>query len=311
MNFLLYIITVCVWGSTWLTINYQLGSVPVELSIFYRFALSSLLVFTWCLFKKRKMRYSWPIHVSFIAQGLFLFSIPYIACYSAGQYIPSGLNAIGFSTVLIFNIINALIFYRIPITLPVLCGALCGMGGVVTTFWPSISSLEGSNEILFGIFLSLGAGMLASFGNMVSFRSQKNNIPVVESNAYAMGYGALIMLGIILFKGVSFQFDTSYPYVISLLHLSIFGSVIAFGSYLTLLGRIGPNRAGYASLAVPVVALGLSALFENFVWDFYTFSGVGFIIFGNIIILARKSVSKTKDLETEKSFTDSAFKKAA
>jgi drug/metabolite transporter (DMT)-like permease len=257
------------------------------------------------------MKFSWPIHLSFIAQGFFLFSIPYIACYAAGQYIPSGLNAIGFSTVLIFNIINSLIFYRIPLTLPIICGALCGTGGVVTTFWPSVSALDGSNESLLGILLSLTAGMLASFGNMVSVRNQKKNISVIESNAYAMGYGALIMLGVIFFKGVPFQFDISYSYVVSLLHLSIFGSVIAFGSYLTLLGRIGPTKAGYASLAVPVVALGISAFFENFVWDLHTFLGVGLIIFGNIIILARKSAPQTKAIEEAKSLTSPLLQKAA
>lgn len=311
MNLLLYAVTICVWGSTWLTINYQLGSIPIEISIFYRFGLASLLVFIWCYFRRYKMKFPWPAHLSFVAQGFFLFSIPYMACYGAGLYIPSGLNAIGFSTVLIFNIINSLIFYRIPLTLPVLCGALSGMTGVVTIFWPSLSLLDGSNENLLGILLSLTAGLLASFGNMVSLKNQKKNIPVIESNAYAMGYGALIMLGVIFFKGIPFQFDVSYPYIISLLHLSIFGSIIAFGSYLTLLGRIGANRAGYASLAVPVVALGLSVLFENFVWDFYTYSGVGFIIFGNIIILARASLPKNKEEKEEKPAISYVHKKAA
>lgn len=311
MNFFLYAITVCVWGSTWLTMNYQLGIVPIELSIFYRFALASLLVFAWCFVRRNNLKFSWSVHLSFIAQGCFLFSIPYIAAYTASHYIPSGLNAIGFSTVLIFNIINSLIFYRIPLTLPVMFGALSGMSGVLITFWPSIASLSGSNETLLGILLSLLAGLLASLGNMVSLKSQKKNIPVIESNAYAMGYGALIMLGIFFFKDASFQFDTSYTYVVSLLHLSLFGSVIAFGSYLTLLGRIGPNRAGYTSLAVPVVALGLSALFENFVWDIYTFTGVGLILFGNVIILTmRTPLSKHKARDTENPLPLPEFKEA-
>lgn len=311
MNFLLYAVTICVWGSTWLAITYQLGNVPSDISIFYRFGLASLLVFIWCFFRKKSLKFSWSIHLSFLAQGFFLFSMNYMAAYAAGQYIPSGLNAIGFSMVLVFNIINSFIFYRVPLTAPVIYGTLSGIIGIITIFWPSIATLDLSNNSLVGILLSLLGGILASFGNMLSLQNQKRNIPITESNAYAMGYGALIMLGAISFKGISFQIDTSYTYVFSLLHLSIFGSIVAFGCYLTLLGRIGPTKASYALVMVPVVALGFSTLFENFVWDVYSFSGVGLIMFGNIIILARKPISKTKVIEEEKPLTPSDLKKAA
>jgi drug/metabolite transporter (DMT)-like permease len=311
MNLFLYAITICIWGSTWLAITHQLGTIPIDISIFYRFGLASLLVFIWCFFRKKSLKFPWFIHLSFVAQGFFLFSINFTAAYAASYYIPSGLNAIGFSMVLVFNIINSFIFYRVPITLPVACGALSGIIGVATIFWPSIATLDLSSNNLLGIFLSLLGGALASFGNMISVQNQKKKIPVCESNAYAMGYGALIMLGIIFFKGIPLQIDMSNAYIFSLLHLSIFGSIIAFGCYLTLLGRIGPHKASYALVMVPVIALGLSTLFENFVWDFHTFSGVGLIMLGNLIILVRKPLSKTKVLEEEKPLLQTAFKKAA
>ncbi len=150
--------------------------------------------------------------------------------------------------------------------------------------------------------------MLASFGNIISARNQKLNIPVTESNAYAMGYGALWILGVIFLSGISFQFDPSYSYVISLLYLSILGSIIAFGCYLTLLGRIGPSKAAYALIMVPVVALGISTLFENFVWETPIFIGVGLILIGNIVILAQKKEIK---IDLQKSLPLSPFKKAA
>jgi len=291
MNLILYFITVGVWGSTWLAIAYQVGIVPVGVSVFYRFALASLLIFLWCFLRRLPLRFSWKNHLFFAAQGLFLFSFNYLLCYEAGKYIPSGLNAIGFSILLVFNIINSALFYRTPLTLSVLVGSLSGIGGITTIFWPSLVTLDLTNESLLGILLSLGAGMLTSFGNMISARNQKAEIPVMESNAYGMGYGALWMIGLLILKGIPLQFDFSSSYVFSLLHLSIFGSIVAFGCYLTLLGRIGASRAAYALVLVPVVALCVSTLFEGFVWDLRVFTGIGLILLGNVIILGKTSFS--------------------
>lgn len=299
MNIFLYIMTVFIWGSTWFAITFQLGTIPIDISICYRFGLASLLIFAWCFFKKLHLKFSGKAHLFFIAQGFFLFSINYMAAYAASHYIASGLNAIGFSMVLVFNIINSFLFYRTPLTRPVVFGASCGVIGMMLTFWPALSTLDLSNESLIGIFLSLLGGLLASFGNMISARNQKNNIPVTESNAFAMGYGALWLVGVILAKGLSFQFDFSYPYILSLLHLSIFGSIFAFGCYLTLLGRIGASKAAYALVMVPIVALGVSTLFEDFVWELHIFAGIGLIILGNIIILAKKTVRKGIAEETQ------------
>jgi drug/metabolite transporter (DMT)-like permease len=290
MNILLYSITVGIWGSTWLAITYQLGIVPVDVSVFYRFGLASLLIFIWCLIRKLNLRYSFKTHLFFMAQGFFLFSMNYVALYEATQYIPSGLNAVGFSSVLVFNIINSIIFYRTPLTFPIVVGTLCGIGGILTIFWPAILGLNLTNAHLLGILFSLGAGLLASFGNMISARNQKKDIPVTESNAYGMGYGALWMLGVLALKGTPLTIDLSQTYVLSLLYLSIFGTIIAFGCYLTLLGRIGASQAAYSIVLAPVIALILSMIFENFTCDFRTCLGIGLILFGNIIILARRSM---------------------
>ena len=102
-----------------------------------------------------------------------------------------------------------------------------------------------------------------------------------------MGYGALITLAFALFRGSEFNFDASSGYVLSLLYLTIFGTVIAFGGYLTILGRIGPDRAGYIAVIFPIIALLLSTLFEGLKWELITLMGVGLVIVGNVVALAR------------------------
>jgi drug/metabolite transporter (DMT)-like permease len=303
MNTLLYSLTAGIWGSTWLAITFQFGVVPIDVSVTYRFGLASLLIFVWCLVKRLNLKFSFRAHLFFIAQGFFLFSMNYVAIYEAAWYVPSGLNAVGFSSVLVFNIINSSIFYRTPITLPVVVGTVCGLGGIFTIFWPAIVTLNLTNGHFLGILFSLGAGLLASFGNMIAARNQKENIPVMESNAYGMGYGTLWMLGVLLIKGTPLTFDFSPTYVLSLFYLSVFGTIIAFGCYLTLLGRIGANRAAYSIVLAPVIALILSMVFENFNCDLRTFLGIGLILSGNVIILGRRfmkvsQVSKLSSVPT-------------
>ena len=135
----------------------------------------------------------------------------------------------------------------------------------------------------------LGA-YFASLGNMVSQAAQKRRLPVMESNAWAMLYGCAFTGLISLGQGQSFTMDWSFPYVASLLYLAVFGSVIAFWAYLTLLGRIGANKAGYATIAFPVIAILLSVTFEDLKITATLIIGMLMVLVGNVSILNRKPV---------------------
>jgi drug/metabolite transporter (DMT)-like permease len=126
---------------------------------------------------------------------------------------------------------------------------------------------------------------MASFGQMASQAAQKNKLPVVQSNAWSMLYGGLFTGVLALAMGHPFSFDATAGYVISLAYLTIFGSVVAFGAYLTLLGRIGAHKAGYATVMFPVVALGLSILFEGLALDVWIISGFMLVLAGNVLVL--------------------------
>jgi len=87
-------------------------------------------------------------------------------------------------------------------------------------------------------------------------------------------------------QGLPFSFEPTLGYSLSLVYLALFGSVIAFGSYLTLLGRIGPARAAYAMVLFPLVALALSTLFEGYQWTAAAFAGMVLAVIGNVLALA-------------------------
>ena len=100
-----------------------------------------------------------------------------------------------------------------------------------------------------------------------------------------MFYGALLSAITSLLAGHEFAFDWSPGYVISLAYLSVFGSIVAFGAYLTLLGRIGAHKAGYAMVMFPVVALILSTLFEGLELDWTILVGTLLVLVGNVFVL--------------------------
>ncbi len=284
-HFMLYLVTVLVWGSTWLVINFQLGEVAPEVSVAYRYAIAAVLLFGWCLARGVRLRYGALVHVRFMVLGLCLFSLNYIATYSAQLYIASALNAVAFTAMMGMNVVNARIFFGTRIDPRMWLGATLGMAGVVVLFWPGISEVSLSDRTVIGVALSLGGALVASLGNMMSHRAQQEGLPVMPSNAWGMMYGAVFTALIAWRRDVPFGFDTSFPYVASLLYLSVFGSVVAFGCYLKLLGRIGPARAGYTIVMFPVVAVLLSVAFEGLTVEWHTVAGIALVLGGNVVIL--------------------------
>lgn len=286
-NSFLYIITVLIWGSTWLAITFQLGVVEPEVSVAYRFFLASLLIFAYSFWRKLPLRFKARDHAFMALQGALLFSINYVLVYVAEQSVPSGLVAVIFSSMIILNALFGALFLKRPIRRRVLLGAFVGIAGLGFIFWPEIAAVSLGDATLVGLLLVVVSSVSASLGNIVSARNQEEHIPVIQTNAYGMLYGSIFTGLLALTRGADFNFDASFPYVASLLYLALFGSVIAFGSYLTLLGRTGADRAAYIMILFPVIALLLSAVFEGFSMSFIQFVGVGLILLGNAILLAR------------------------
>ena len=284
-NLLLYIITVLIWGSTWFAIEFQLGVVEPEVSIVYRYAAASILLFAWSRLRGLNLRFGLRQHGWFVILGFFLFCLNYILAYRAQIYITSALTAIAFSTIVWMNIINARLFFGVRAGARVVFGSVLGVAGIVTLFAPQIGELTLSDSVFFGSVLAVLGALVASFGNMASQRAQKDKLPVIQSNAWGMFYGTLLTGAIALVEGHPFAFEWTAGYVASLAYLSVFGSIVAFGAYLTLLGRIGAHKAGYAMVMFPVVALILSALFEGLEIDLSIVIGTVLVLTGNLFVL--------------------------
>jgi drug/metabolite transporter (DMT)-like permease len=284
----LYLASVLIWGSTWFAIKFQLGVVAAEVSLVYRFALAAAILLVFCLLTRRSLKYTLEQHAFIALQGLFLFSSNYLIFYWATELLTSGIVALMFSTVILMNIVNGALFIGTRVSPRVIVGAGFGIAGIAAIFWSELGLVENNAATWRGLWMCLLATWFASLGNIISARNQGRGIPVVQSNAWGMAYGASIMLVYALVGGVSFDYDPAPAYSVSLLYLSVFGSILAFGSYLTLIGRIGADRAAYAAVLFPVIALGLSTLFEDYQWTARAVFGFTLVLLGNYIVLTKR-----------------------
>lgn len=286
-DLVLFPIPVFIWGLTWYAITFQVGTVAPILSVSYRFLLAGVLFIAFCLLKGVSLNFSPKQHLAIYLQSVLLFGLNYLFAYSAEQYIESGLVAIMFSLIIFLNVIFGRILLGSPVRKQVLKGALLGLTGTAMIFYPEISGINADQQTLYGLGLAAIAIVFASLGNIGSAYNQKNKLPVIPSTAVGMFYGGLSMFVIAIIMGNIPTFDTSTSYVVSLLYLSIFGSIIAFSAFLTLIGRIGADKAAYAMVVVPVIAIAVSVVFEDY--NLTPMAGVGivFLVIGNFIALKR------------------------
>lgn len=284
---LLFVLPPLIWGTTWFAITFQLGVVPPALSIAYRFLLAGSIFIAYCICQKIELRFSLWQHGLILLQASLLFGANYLFIYQAEHYIASGLVAFLFSLMIFLNVFFAKVLLGDPIRPQILLAATFGLTGTGLIFWPELSQTQSEGKTWLGIGSCLCGVTCASLGNIVSAYNQRQSLPVVSTNAMGMLYGGILMLIIALALGHPIRFDFSAAYILSLIYLAIFGSIIAFTAYLKLLGKIGPDRAVYSLILVPLIAILVSAIFENYRPNAAAIAGIALVLLGNSYALKK------------------------
>ena len=266
----LFISTVLIWGSTFLVITFQLGDVAPAVSVVYRFGIGSLILFAWSLSRGEQLWLGWRRQPLLMLQGLLNFGLSYLCTYKAEGYIVSAMVAVLFALMVFWNALGARLFFGSRITWHTLCAALLSITGVVLLFSHSLygawhPQAGNSAGFMLGLVLAVGATLSASAGNMVAVRvGRMQRSSVVVTTAWAMFWGMLSVAIWALATGQTWQLPVQPVYWLSMLYLALFGSVIAFTSYFTLINRIGPGKAAYTGVLTPVVSVLLSMQFESY-----------------------------------------------
>ena len=287
-NVFLFLIPTLIWGSTWYVIKFQIGDTDPLFSVGYRFALAGIILLLYSKITKLNLRFSLREHFFIALQGACLFGINYWLIYMAEEHLTSGLVAVIFSGLIFMNVFLNSLILKSPVRGNVIIGGVIGLVGIVLIFKDELTAFNLSDNNFVAFLMALGSVTLASTGNILSAYNQKQKMPVIQTNAFGMLYGSILVFSIALLSGKGFSIDLNFSYIASLSYLSIFGSIIAFSTYLSLLGRIGPDKAGYFAMVIPVIALFISTFLEGYQWTFYGVIGLLLILGGIFMALKKK-----------------------
>ncbi len=284
-NLALFACCVAIWSTTWYAITFQLGSIAAEVSVAWRFMLAGVLIAAWCSARGLPLRFNTAQHAWLAILGLTMYSVAYICVYLAEEHLASGLVAVGYSGAPLLAMFGMRLFFGQPLTMRMASGSLFGVAGIVLVFWPEFERLSQNRSAFEGAVLTTLAVLVSVVGGLLAHRNYQRGLFGASSMAWSMGYGGVFALLIALAFGRQIAIDGSPAYLGSLAYLALVGSVAAFAAWLTLIGRIGPARASYVGVMVPVVALMISTVFENLAWHPLMIVGMLVSVAGNVLVL--------------------------
>ena len=281
-----FAIVTLIWGSTWLVIKDQLHSVPPSWSVTYRFAVAGVAMLVWAAMRKERLGLDLRGIGFATALGVTQFVLNYNLVYISEQYITSGVVAIVFALLLVPNAVLARIFLGQKMGRQLMIGSAIAIAGVALLFVHEARFDGGAaGEVVLGIAIAFGGVFFASIANVMQATRTSKAYPMATMLGWAMLLGAAID-GVWSLATVGPPvFDTRPAYIIGILDLGVFGSAIAFNLYFKLIHVIGPAKAAYTGVAIPVIAMILSTLFEDYRWSLIAGAGTALVVAGLVVAL--------------------------
>jgi drug/metabolite transporter (DMT)-like permease len=252
-----------IWASTWHVILYQLAETPALDAVALRFALASALLVAVVRLRGESLRIPWRWHGWMALTGIVQYSINYWSVYEAERHVPSGLVAVLFSLMVFGNAATGWLLLGQTVSRRFLLAAAGGVAGVALIFWPELVAAGSRPNAALGLGIGLLAVSCACVGNALTLRLSRQGVPLMPMLAHGMGYGSLVLFALALARGDGFRVGHSAGWWLSLAYLAAFGTVAAFVLYFKLAQRRGTARAALTGVAIPPLALAISALLEG------------------------------------------------
>jgi drug/metabolite transporter (DMT)-like permease len=246
-------------------------------------------MFAWALYKGLPLRFALYHHRFLALQGALIFSSNFFFFYLAATHLTTGLIAVLFSTASVLTLlINSVLLRRRPAT-AVLSGATLGTIGIAIIFWPELHNFDLRHGSGLGLLQTFAGTLCFCLGSIVTARNHRAGLPLAGGTAWAMFYGLALLILLATLRDSPWRFEWTLAYTFSLAYLSLIGSVLAFAAYFTLLTRIEAEKAAYATVLFPVVALTLSTFFEGYQWALSGALGIILVLIGNFLVLHKKT----------------------
>jgi len=283
-----FIIFTAIWGSTWIVIRDQLGTVPPQWSVAYRFFIAAGAMAIAARIKGHSLRLGREAIGPILAIGVTQFCINFNMVYLAERHITSGIVATVFALLLIPNSLLAWAFLGQKPTMRFVWCSLLAIAGIGLLFWHELQeNSAASDAVAVGIGLTIIGMLAASSANIIQARERVRQHPLSPLLAWAMLIGALIDTAIAFAVAGPPVFEARAGYWLGLLYLSLFASALAFSLYFPVVRKIGPAKAAYSSAIVPIIAMTFSTWLEGFRWTPLTIAGAVLAIGGMIGALSR------------------------
>lgn len=277
-----------IWGSTWIVITGQLGVVPPTWSVTYRFLIAGVAMLAWAAFTRQSLRLDTRGILFAALMGAFQFALNFNFVYRAEMHVTSGLVAVVFALLLVPNAIFSRIFLGQRMGRQLVIGSLIAMAGVALLFLHELRrDPTASGEIYLGIGLTFLGVLSASVANVMQATDTAKHYPMAPMLGWAMLLGAAMDATFAWITTGPPVFDTRPSYIAGVLYLGILGSAVSFPLYFNVLRKIGPAKAAYSSVIIPVLAMLLSTVFEGYRWSWLAAAGA--LLAGAGLVLALRA----------------------
>lgn len=287
-----FIIFTAIWGSTWIVIRGQLGSVPPQWSVAYRFVIAAAAMAVVARWKGESLKLGRAGLIAAAILGLLQFVINFNAVYFAERHITSGLVATVFALLLIPNSLLAWAFLGQRPSSRFVSGSAVAVAGIALLFAHELREHPAhSGAILTGIGLTLAGMFGASCANVFQAREKVRRFPLFSLLAWAMALGAAMDAAIAFITAGPPTIDLRLSYWLGLAYLALFASALAFSLYLPVVRRIGPGKAAYSSVLVPIIAMSFSTWLEGYRWTATTIGGALLVLGGMALAMSRGKIT--------------------
>ena len=284
-----FIIFTGVWGSTWIVIRDQIGSVPPQWSVAYRFILAAVAMALIAKWKGQSLKVDRGGLIAALVIGVTQFSLNFNSVYVAERFITSGVVATVFALLLIPNSLLAWAFLGQKPNARFLWAGLVAVAGVALLFIHELqSSPLAGRDIAIGLAFTLAGLLGASSANVYQAGEEARRHPLLALLAWSMAIGAVIDICLAFAVAGPPVFEARLGYWAGVVYLALLGSVLCFALYFPVVRKIGPGKAAYSSVLVPVIAMSLSTVFEDYRWSPLAIAGAALSLGGMLLALARR-----------------------
>jgi drug/metabolite transporter (DMT)-like permease len=280
-----FLTVVLIWGTTWIVIKFQLRSVNPSWSVTYRFATGGVALLAWCALKGLPLtvpRHALPFLALF---GLFQFVMNFNFVYRSELYIPSGIPAVAFALLTVPNAILAWAFLGRKVSGRFVLGSALGILGVALLFAQQLSLPGTRAETMLGLGLVVAGILSASIANVMQASPKALTIPPITGLGWAMLIGSSMNAVVASIVAGPPQFDPAPSYWVGFLYLGVVASALAFAIYFDLVRQMGPAEAAWTGVLIPIIAMAISTLVEDFDWTAMAVAGCVLALVGMVVAL--------------------------